>query len=157
MMKSGIVVFPVALVRNSRSSLKDDVWGATVSAITLVESLPEECFDEIDTFSHVEVLFYFNKVADQEQTPTARYPRDNKNWPKVGIFAQRNKDRPNHIGSTMVRIIKRQGRSLFVQGLDAVNGTQILDIKPVMVEFLPGQPIIQPEWSHELMKHYWTA
>ena len=85
----------------------------------------------------------------------SRHPRENMDWPKVGLFAQRNKDRPNHIGSTIVRIIKREGRSLFVQGLDAVDGTPVLDIKPVMVEFLPREAVIQPEWSHELMKDYW--
>ncbi len=87
--------------------------------------------------------------------PMSRHPRGNKDWPEVGIFAQRNKDRPNHIGLTVVNVVKREGRSLFVQGLDAVNGTPVLDIKPVFTEFLPRGPIRQPGWSHELMKKYW--
>ena len=84
-----------------------------------------------------------------------RHPRGNRDWPEVGIFAQRNKDRPNHLGLTIVNVIKHDGRSLFVKGLDAINGTPVLDIKPVLAEFLPHEPIRQPDWSHELMKDYW--
>jgi tRNA (adenine37-N6)-methyltransferase len=47
------------------------------------------------------------------------------------------------------------GRSLSVEGLDARDGTPVLDIKPVMQEFLPLGPIHQPDWSQELMKDYW--
>jgi tRNA-Thr(GGU) m(6)t(6)A37 methyltransferase TsaA len=155
MMKSKIVVFPIAHVQNSRSSLEDDHWAAVISEIVLDGSLPGESLDGIETFSHVEILFFFDQVADMQELLMSRHPRENMDWPKVGLFAQRNKDRPNHIGSTIVRIIKREGRSLFVQGLDAVDGTPVLDIKPVMVEFLPREAVIQPEWSHELMKDYW--
>ncbi|MFN3492293.1 MAG: TrmO family methyltransferase, partial [Anaerolineales bacterium] len=75
--------------------------------------------------------------------------------PQVGIFAQRGKNRPNRIGSTIVRIMKREGRQLHVKGLDAIDGTPILDIKPAMKEFLPREEIKQPEWASELMKNYW--
>ena len=85
----------------------------------------------------------------------SRHPRGNKAWPKVGIFAQRNKDRPNHLGLTIVSIIKREGRTLFVKGLDAIGGTPVLDIKPVFAESLPRGAVRQPQWSHELVKEYW--
>jgi len=75
----------------------------------------------------------------------------------VGIFAQRAKDRPNRLGSTVVEILKRDGRVLTVAGLDAVDGTPVLDIKPVMVEFLPRTTLRQPAWSHELMRAYWNS
>jgi tRNA (Thr-GGU) A37 N-methylase len=64
--------------------------------------------------------------------------------------------RPNRLGLTVVRILRREGRSLFVEGLDAVDGTPVLDIKPVLQEFLPRGPIRQPDWSHEIMKAYWN-
>ena len=73
----------------------------------------------------------------------------------MGIFAQRGKNRPNRIGSTICRIVRVQGTKLFVAELDAINGTPVLDIKPVMAEFLPRQTVRQPAWSHELMREYW--
>ena len=75
----------------------------------------------------------------------------------MGIFAQRAKDRPNRLGSTVVEIVKRDDRVLTVAGLDAVDGTPVLDIKPVMAEFLPRGEVRQPAWSHELMRQHWKA
>jgi tRNA (adenine37-N6)-methyltransferase len=155
MIKNEIIVKPVAFVQNPRSSLEDDHWGNVISEIILEDSFPDECFDGLETFSHVEILFYFDKISDKPRTLMSRHPRENNEWPQVGIFAQRNKDRPNHIGLSIANIIKREGRKLFVQGLDAVNGTPIIDIKPVMIEYLPRGPVAQSEWSHELMKNYW--
>lgn len=150
-----IILRPIARITNSRLTLDDDNWGSIISEIILDESLLAESLDGLEDFSHVEILFYFDQV-DQEKIIMSRHPRGNKDWPKVGVFAQRNKDRPNHIGLTIARILKREGRSLFVADLDAVDGTPILDIKPVMQEFLPREKIHQPEWSHELMKDYWN-
>jgi tRNA (Thr-GGU) A37 N-methylase len=87
----------------------------------------------------------------------ARHPRGNKDWPEVGIFAQRGKDRPNRIGSTICRVARVEGTRLFVIELDAIDGTPVLDIKPVMAEFLPRGEVWQPEWSHELMREYWFS
>jgi len=87
--------------------------------------------------------------------PGARHPRNNPAWPRVGIFAQRAKNRPNRLGLTTVAIRGREDRTLYVAELDAVDGTPLLDIKPVMAEFLPRGPMHQPAWSHELMRAYW--
>ena len=146
---------PIAHIHNVRRSLDDDRWGNIVSEIRLDESLLQESLDGIETFSHAEIIFYFDQVADEKNIPLSRHPRGNKDWPKVGIFAQRNKDRHNHLGLTVVNIVKREGRGLFVKGLDAVDGTPVIDIKPVFAEFLPRETMLQPEWSHELMKDYW--
>ena len=155
-MNTKLLFTPIAYIHNTRTKPEDDHWGGLVSEIVLEDTMPEECLDEIDAFSHAEILFYFDRIQDEHTLAFSRYPRGNNKWPKAGIFAQRNKDRPNHIGLTIVRIIKRKGRSLVVQDLDAVDGTPVLDIKPVMVEFLPREPVHQPEWSHELMKEYWS-
>ncbi len=85
----------------------------------------------------------------------ARHPRNNTAWPKVGIFAQRGKNRPNRIGSTICRILRVETKTLFVDELDAIDGTPVLDIKPVMAEFLPRSELRQPAWSDELMRNYW--
>ena len=85
----------------------------------------------------------------------ARHPRGNAAWPRVGILAQRGKDRPNRIGSTVVRILGREGRVLRVAGLDAVDGSPVLDVKPVFREFLPRGELRQPPWVRELTRDYW--
>jgi tRNA-Thr(GGU) m(6)t(6)A37 methyltransferase TsaA len=151
-----ITLTPLGHVYNIRKSLDDDGWGNVISEIKLDESLPADCLAGIEAFSHAEIIFYFNQVASENDIPMLRHPRGKKDWPQVGVFAQRNKDRPNHLGLTVVNIVRREKRSLFVKGLDAVHGTPILDIKPVYTEFLPREEIRQPEWSHELMKEYWN-
>jgi tRNA-Thr(GGU) m(6)t(6)A37 methyltransferase TsaA len=152
-----IPLSPIAIVKNARVEIKDDNWGDVVSVIELDPSLGEEALFGIERFSHAEILFHFHLVEESKIETSARHPRNNKDWPKVGIFAQRGKNRPNRLGSTIVKVLKREGRQLFVQGLDAIDGTPILDIKPVMKEFLPREETSQPEWASELMKNYWKT
>jgi tRNA-Thr(GGU) m(6)t(6)A37 methyltransferase TsaA len=152
-----IKLIPIARVHNSRLTTEDDNWGGLVSEIVLDPSLPDESLDGIDAFSHAEIIFHFHLVKESEIVLGARHPRENPGWPKVGIFAQRGRVRPNSLGLTVVRILRREGRSLFVEGLDAVDSTPVLDIKPVMDEFLPRGPVRQPDWSHEVMKDYWNS
>jgi tRNA (Thr-GGU) A37 N-methylase len=87
----------------------------------------------------------------------ARHPRNNPNWPKVGILAQRGKNRPNQIGVTVCRVLKVEQRKLWVSGLDAVDGSPVLDIKPWVREFGPRGEVVQPAWIGELMQGYWQA
>lgn len=150
-----IIVKPVAYVSNTRHDMSDDYWGQVPSEITIVDNLPDECLDGIETFSHLEIIYHFNKADEAKVVTGANHPRENKAWPKVGIFAQRKKDRPNHLGATIVKLIERKGRTLVVANLDADNGTPVLDIKPVVKEFLPLEEVRQPGWISELMKDYW--
>ena len=92
----------------------------------------------------------------QKADDGARHPRNRQDWPLVGIFAQRGKNRPNRLGLTTGRIVAVDGLSVEVEGLDAIDGTPVLDIKPVMAEFLPRGAVRQPGWSRELMADYWT-
>lgn len=150
-----ITLEPIGLVRNPQSAIRDDDWGAVVSRIELTDAFEAEALDGLDAFSHAEVIFVFDRVSDDQIERTARHPRGNRAWPRVGIFAQRGKNRPNRLGATIVRIVGRRGPVLEVQGLDAIDGTPVVDIKPVMTEFLPREPVRQPAWSHELMREYW--
>jgi tRNA-Thr(GGU) m(6)t(6)A37 methyltransferase TsaA len=120
-----------------------------------VTELSEECLLGIEEFSHLDIIFYFDKVEDRRISYEARRPRNNPAYPTVGIFAQRAKNRPNKLGLTTVQLLKREGRTLYVQGLDAIDGTPILDIKPTMREFLPSEDVRQPAWATDLMKRYW--
>ena len=147
----------VGFVEAVRPHAEDDFWGGEEACISLTEQFTAESLQGLTEFSHVEVLFQFHEVEPSKIVTGARHPRNNKSWPQVGIFAQRGKSRPNLIGSTICRIIRVEGTKLFVAELDAIHGTPVLDLKPVMAEFLPRQMIRQPAWSHELMREYWLC
>ena len=154
-MEADIRMQPVAYVHCTRVDLEDDYWGRSEARIVLEPHLPEESLAGIETFSHAEIVFHLGRVDPDKVVTGARHPRGVQEWPAVGIFAQRAKGRPNRIGSTIVSILGRSGRELRVAELDAVDGTPVLDIKPVLAELLPRGPIRQPAWSHELMRRYW--
>jgi tRNA-Thr(GGU) m(6)t(6)A37 methyltransferase TsaA len=151
-----LLIRPVAFVRSSRSSPEDDDWGQMPARIELAPDLPDDALEGVETFSHIEVLYHFNAVEPGKIIQGARHPRNNPDWPKVGIFAQRGKNRPNRLGSTICRVMAREHRVLHVLELDAIDGSPVIDIKPVMREFLPRSEVVQPMWSHELMRHYWS-
>jgi tRNA-Thr(GGU) m(6)t(6)A37 methyltransferase TsaA len=146
---------PIGTVHSSRTEVRDDFWGDVPAVIELAPDMPGECLNGIEDFSHAEIIFLFDKVDASAIVMNARHPRNNPAWPRVGIFAQRTKYRPNRLGCTIVRILKQEGRRLHVAGLDALDGTPVVDIKPVMAEFLPQEPIRQPGWTRELMRDYW--
>lgn len=150
---NAIEIKPIGIIKNSRTEPMDDNWSSIESIIELADELADECFDGIDQFSHLEIIYYFNKTS--LTFLASEHPRENKQYPKVGIFAQRKKDRPNHLGATMVKLVKREKRKLVVSNLDAIDGTPVIDIKPVFKEYLPQGEVIQPDWVSKLMKNYW--
>ncbi len=153
-----IVLHPVGWVHSSERSSREDFWGDIVSEIRLDESkFTSDALHGLAEFSHVEVLFYLHGVSDAAVVSGLRHPRSNPRWPQVGIFAQRGKARPNRIAATVCRVLSVQGLTLKVQGLDAFDGSPVLDIKPVFVEFTPDRAAIrQPEWAREMMAEYFA-
>lgn len=145
---------PVAFVRNSRKNPDDDYWGSIISEIELAEHIPDEAILGISQFSHLEIIFYFDR-ADADDMSYAINPRGNPDFPVVGIFAMRRKDRPNAIGLASVELLEQKGRTLKVKYLDAIDGTPVLDIKPVFREFRIDKQIRQPEWVSVMLKDYW--
>jgi tRNA (adenine37-N6)-methyltransferase len=149
-----ITLNPIATVKNSRTTPIDDHWTEIISIIELADNMPTEVFNNIADFSHLEIIFYFDKAKNDNIVFSGR-PRGNPNYPLVGIFGQRKKDRPNKIGLCTVELLEHDGRTIKVKNLDAIDGTPILDIKPVFKEFQPTGQIRQPEWVADLMKNYW--
>ncbi len=147
---------PVGFVSALRPHAEDDFWGGEQSRIDLTEPLTADALQGLADFSHVEVLYFFHEVDPSRIVTGARHPRNNTAWPAVGIFAQRGKNRPNRIGSTICRLLRIEGTTVHVAELDAIHGTPVLDIKPIMAEFLPREPVRQPAWSSELMQQYWV-
>lgn len=150
-----IELTPIGFVKNSRKEIDDDFWGNVISEITLSDSFTNDAFEGLTEYSHAEIIFYFDKADKEEINYGKRHPRGNTNWPEVGIFAQRRKDRPNHLGHTIVKVLSVEGNVLKVKGLDAIDKTPIIDIKPVLKEFLPREEVTQPKWASELMVDYW--
>ncbi|GAA1965966.1 SAM-dependent methyltransferase [Kitasatospora viridis] len=155
-MTDDVTVRPIGLVVGGRVAVEDDDWGRERAVIRLDGAqYTAEALRGLDAFSHLEVVFHFHKVAPEKIETTARRPRGNPDWPEVGIFAQRGKNRPNRIGISRCRLIALDGLDLHVAGLDAVDGTPVLDLKPWMAEFGPLEPTVQPAWATELMQEYY--
>jgi len=145
---------PVGYVRGGRAEVEDDAWGSVTARIEL-DDFAADALLALDDFSHVEVLFVFDRVDPDGVCRGARHPRGRADWPLVGIFAQRAKDRPNRIGSTVCEVVAIDGAALEVRGLDAVDGTPVLDLKPYLAGFAPRGPVREPDWARELMDGYW--
>ena len=102
--------------------------------------------DGIEPFSHVVVVFWLDRTTEEERKTLKVHPRGDAAIPLTGVFATRSPLRPNPIAITTVKLVERQGNILTVKGLDALNGTPVLDIKPYLPEpFLPNEVKV-PDW-----------
>ncbi len=150
------VLEAVGHVRGGRAEAIDDAWGASRARIELdATRFTSAALIGLADFSHVEVIFLFDRVGEDEIEHGARRPRGRADWPMVGIFAQRGRNRPNRLGSCVSRVVEVGGLYLDVEGLDAIDGTPVLDIKPVLTGFLPRGEVREPTWAAEIMKDYW--
>ena len=144
----------VAYIRNERSEALDDKWDDVVSTVELAADVPSEALSGLGDFSHVEIVFFADWAEDVPPAPWHRHPRGNENWPDVGVFAQRNKDRPNRILLSTVLIQEIGERFVRVRGLDGIDGTPVLDIKPVFNWSVARGEVRAPQWSEELGENY---
>ena len=146
----------VGTVRGGRTEAIDDQWGSSRAVIVLdPEQFDETALQGLGEFSHAEIVYVFDRVMAAEIVTGARHPRGRSDWPKIGIFAQRGKNRPNRMGVTVCRVVAVSGRELEVEGLDAIDGTPVLDIKPYLSGFAPRGEVREPTWAQEIMKEYW--
>lgn len=151
-----ILLQPIGILTKGREAIQDDFWGNEISVIELDSTrFSPDVLKGLQDFSHLEVIYFMHGVKEEQIELTARHPRNNQNWPMVGIFAQRPKARPNRVGLSRCEILKVEGLKITVKGLDAIKGTPVLDIKPYMKEFGAIGEISQPEWATELMKDYY--
>ena len=151
-----ITLEPIGHVRGGRGDPIDDDWGESRARLELDPArFTPDALMGLSDFSHAEVIFCFDKVAEDEIVTGARHPRGRTDWPKVGIFAQRGKNRPNRLGICVCQVIAVDGLAVEVEGLDAIDGTPILDIKPVLKGFLPRGEVREPAWATEIMQGYW--
>lgn len=146
---------PIGTVGSTRTEPTDDQWLAERMHVELDASrFTPEALAGLDGFSHVLVIYVMDRVAEGDVERVARHPRNRTDWPKVGIFAQRAKRRPNRLGVSCCRLVRCDGLRLDLEGLDAIEGTPVLDVKPWVVEFGPRGEVRQPAWMTALMRDY---
>ncbi len=152
---SDVAIAPIGVVRSARSDASDTAWGDVASTIVLDSArFDASALSGLEEFSHVEIVFVFHGIPQERICYGARHPRDNPGWPLLGIFAQRGSARPNRIGVSRARVVAVRGTELDVRGLDALDGTPVLDIKPWLREYAPRGPERQPGWCAEVMQGY---
>ena len=149
---------PIGVVRSPVVEPDDNIWGSIRCRIELDSSrfTPESLLGLTD-FSHVEIIFFFHRVPESEIETRTRHPRNRLDFPSVGIFSQRGRNRPNRLGVTICRLASVEDTAVEVVGLDAIDGTPVLDIKPYVREFAARGEVRQPSWVDELMRGYWGS
>lgn len=156
MASTTFVMTPIGVVAGGRAEPADDDWGAVEAEIRLDETrFGPDATAALGEFSHCDVVFVFDRVDEADIHLAARRPRGRQDWPLVGIFAQRARARPNRIGVTTCEIVFVEGTVVRVRGLDAIDGTPVLDLKPYMSGFAPRTQVREPAWAKELMSGYW--
>jgi len=129
------MTFQEKIFLNPIGSVKTEAVGdevkdkSRISQIIIHDELIE-ALEGVDGFSHLFVLFWLNQVSGKQRMTMKVHPRGRMDMPLLGVFASRTNIRPNPIGLTLVELIKIEGNTLTVRGLDAFDGTPILDIKP---------------------------
>ena len=147
-----ITMKAIGYVRNDVQIRKDVSWGEDISTIRLNEEFIGG-LKGLEDFSHVTIIYYLDKAKFDREKHLKRHHRNREDMPLTGIFAQRGKDRPNQIGMTSVQIIEVTEDTLTVQGLDAIDGTPVLDIKPYYPVYDKKDATV-PEWVDRLMENY---
>jgi tRNA-Thr(GGU) m(6)t(6)A37 methyltransferase TsaA len=145
---SGISVQPIGEVRNAVKELRKHGWEGVVSELAIRPEL-EEALSDVEEFSHIIVVFWIHKAASLSSIPSKVHPRGRRDYPLVGLFATRAPYRPNPVGVSVVKVLGRRGTVITVEGLDAIDGTPIIDIKPYLPHHDSPHDIGLPEWARK--------
>ena len=143
---------PIGIVRSPVLEPLEEGWGKVLSTLELDPALAPG-LDGVEEFTHVGVLFWLH-LARFRQKDLIRRPRGRGDLPAVGIFAQRAACRPNRIGFSVVQVVSHSGPRLTVCGLDAVDGSPVLDVKPHVPAFDVGRGARWPSWVDVILARY---
>ena len=152
-----ITIEAVAEVVEGHEEPGDDFQGGVQSVIRMRENFPPETLQGLGAFSHLQVLWHFNRASPKDVALHARSPRNNPDWPPTGTFVHRNHRRPNQLAVSHPRLVRIQGRDLYVTDLDAVIGTPIFDVSPYFPVMGPQGDIRVPDWVVEMLGDYWAV
>ena len=143
----------IGTVRNTIVNKKDTNWGNDVSQIVIDEKY-EKGLIGLSDFSHIIVVYFLDKALFNMDEHLVRRPQNREDMPMIGILSQRAKDRPNPIGITSCELVAVNNNIVSVKGLDAIDGTPILDIKPYYPMYDCRNDAVVPEWVRRLMENY---
>lgn len=146
---NGFVLKAIATVRNEVTEPMRRGWAEVVSDIVVDPSLAA-CLDGLEEFSHIIVVFWMHRVPRTEQPPPRIHPQGRADLPLVGLFATRTPYRPNPVGVRVSRLLERRDNVLRVMGLDAIDGTPVLDIKPYLPPYDAPSDFSVPDWARKL-------
>jgi len=153
-MDKSIQLIPIGVVVGGRSEIFEDHWGAVTAQLALDPAmLGPDATRGLEQFSHLEVVFHFHRA--RRVCRGSEHPRGNPAWPRVGVLAGHGPMRPNHLGVSRCELLAVDGLTLTVRGLDAIDGTPVLDVKPYVEEFGPRGRVREPGWVRELMHSYY--
>lgn len=144
-----ITLKPIGKVKNSVRKMRREGWKSVVSEIIL-EPKYEEALEGVEEYSHLLILFWLSRLRKPARELKKIHPKSRQDLPLVGIFSTRTQYRPNPIGLTQVKLVRRKKNILRVQGLDAVDGTPVLDIKPLSPRDECPSKVRVPAWYHRL-------
>ncbi len=139
---------PIGIVSNKMKEIPSKPgydWQAVESRITINEDLAE-ALEGLDKYSHIIVIYWLHKAFIRKYSLKV-HPRGDKSLPLVGLFASRSPYRPNPVGKKTARLMKREGNTLLVRGLDAIDGTPVIDIKPFIPGYDSSDDATVPEWN----------
>ena len=148
-----ILLEVVGRVESPVTEAVDEDWGQVESEIVVEERYAAGLIG-LDGFSHAIVVFYMHKATFNPETHLVRRPQEREDMPLLGIFAQRAKHRPNPIGVTAVEVLGVKHNRLMVRGLDAIDGTPVLDVKPYFPIYDARGEAKVPDWVSRLMEDY---
>ena len=138
----------IGIVRNEIKQPIRHGWGEVVSDIVVNSDLTE-ALDGLEGFSHLIVLYWMHQLTPGRQLPLKVHPMGKPELPLTGRFATRSPSRPNPVGQATVRLLERRGNILKVKGLDATNGTPVIDIKPYLPRYDSAPDAKAPKWTTE--------
>jgi tRNA (adenine37-N6)-methyltransferase len=145
-----ITVTAIGVVNNSIIEPVDEGWASVESRLVMKE-MYREALTGLDDFTHAMVVFWMHEAP--APATMRRRPQGREDMPEVGILAQRARHRPNPIGVTAVEVLGVDDNSVLVRGLDAIDGTPILDIKPYFPQY-DSRLARVPQWVDKLMQGY---
>jgi len=144
-----IILKPIGFVRTQ--AVGDEVKDKSRLSEIFIDCELTEALEGISGFSHVFVLFWLHEITGKERETLKVHPRGRKDLPLLGVFATRTNLRPNPIGLTLCELVKVEGNVLTVRGLDAYDGTPVLDVKPYDSWDCTPNPRM-PDWWMKLEK-----
>lgn len=167
----GMILRPIGIIRNtvqdpflvaSRDgiSMREGVSASKTHIRNTKEAISEIVLDEhridlldgIEGYSHITVIYWGHRVPEEGRDVNQVHPMGRSDIPKTGIFSTCSPARPNPVLTTIVRLQSRHGNVLKVAGLDAVDGSPLIDIKPYVPTHYPRDDVQVPEWMDELMR-----